>query len=233
MKLRIQFTKEEPVRYISHLDLARAFERAIRRAKLPIAMSEGFNPHIKVAYASALSVGVTSNCEYIDIELCKAISGADAVTMLARQMPAGINLLKYKVMNENPAALMKVVNMADYAMLVPTSEPVDKLWLEEQLVLFLQEPEIIFTRISPKGNRTIDMRPLIQELYLTECCPDRVKFALRSHITDKGSVKPQEVLQVLAQKYGIPLQEDGAVIQRDGLFVFRNKLMLSPLDIIK
>jgi radical SAM-linked protein len=233
MKLRMQFTKEEPVRYISHLDLARAFERAIRRAKLPVAMSEGFNPHMKVAYASALSVGVTSSCEYIDIEMREAIAGESAITALRQQMPAGLNLVRYQVMEVHPAALMKVVNMADYAMEVPLSKPIDRNWLQDQLALFAGLPEIMFTRTSPKGSRTLDIRPLMQELRIVECSQDRVKFSLRTHITDKGSIKPQEVLRVFAQLYDIPLREDAAVIHRTGLWVWRNNKSLSPLDVIK
>jgi radical SAM-linked protein len=233
MKLRVQFTKEDPVRYISHLDLARAFERALRRAKLPLAMSEGFNPHIKVAYASALSVGVTSECEYIDIELSESMPGEFAITALRQQMPVGLSLVRYRIMNENPAALMKVVNMADYTIEVPLCQQIDGIWLQNQLALFLAASEIVFTRNSPKGNRTLDIRPLIQELRISEWSPVRVKFALRTHITDKGSVKPQEVLSSFAQRNNIPLQEDMAVIHREGLWVFRNNNTLSPLDVIK
>lgn len=232
MKLRMQFSKEEPVRYISHLDLARSFERAIRRAKLPIAMSEGFNPHIKVAYASALSVGVTSSGEYVDIELRDNIPGELAMSALQNQMPAGIHLLQYRVMKENPAALMKVVNMADYTMEVSLREPVDRTWFEEQVDLFLKATEIVFTRKSPKGIRILDIRPLIQEFRIIQWSPV-IKFALRSHITDKGTVKPQEVLQSFAQQQGVPLQEDVAVIHRKDLWVYRNKKVLSPLDVIK
>lgn len=233
MKLRMQFTKEEPVRYISHLDLARAFERALRRAKLPLAMSEGFNPHIKVAYASALSVGVTSECEYIDIELCGSMPGELAIAALREQMPVGLSIVRNQIMNENPAALMKVVNMADYTMEVPLSRQVDRMWFQDQVELFLAAPEIMFTRSSPKGNRTLNIRPLIQELRVIQWSTAQVKFALRVHITDKGSVKPLEVLSTLVQRHDVSLQEDKAIIHRTGLWVFRNNNTLSPLDVIK
>ena len=66
-KLRLEITKGEEIRYISHLDYASAIERAIIRAKLPAAYSEGFNPHMKLSFASALAVGVTSQAEYMEI----------------------------------------------------------------------------------------------------------------------------------------------------------------------
>ena len=66
---RARVTKDEPLRYISHLDYASLMQRAVRRAKIPAAYSEGFNPHMKLSFASALSVGVTSDAEYMDLEL--------------------------------------------------------------------------------------------------------------------------------------------------------------------
>ena len=66
---RIKFSKGEEVKYISHLDLQRAFQRALRRAEIDIAYSKGFNPHPKVSFATALSVGMTSDGEYVDVEL--------------------------------------------------------------------------------------------------------------------------------------------------------------------
>jgi len=233
MKLRIQFTKEEPVRYISHLDLARAFERALRRAKLPLALSEGFNPHIKVAYASALSVGVTSSSEFVDIELRETRPAEMAVTALRQQLPAGLHIVAYRMMETNPAALMKVVNMAGYTLDVPLTQPAGEDVLRAQLAALLRAEELVFTRTSPKGTRTLDLRPFIRELDLLEAAADRVQLALQVHITDKGSVKPQEVLQVLRAQYAVPLREDAAVVHRNLLGVLRHNKLLSPLDVFK
>jgi radical SAM-linked protein len=69
MRLVIKYTKEERVKYISHLDFLRLVQRAIRRADIPVAYSQGFNPHPRLSFASALAVGVTSEGEYLDIYL--------------------------------------------------------------------------------------------------------------------------------------------------------------------
>ena len=71
MKLRMQITKDPEIRFISHLEYARTISRAIRRAKLPAAYSEGFNPHLKFSLASALGVGVVSYTEFVEIELAE------------------------------------------------------------------------------------------------------------------------------------------------------------------
>ena len=95
MKLRMQITKEKEIRFISHLEYVRTIERAIRRAKLPAAYSEGFNPHLKFSLASALGVGVVSMAEFVEIELaehsdygrrcnCEQRTGADGFRRRSR-----------------------------------------------------------------------------------------------------------------------------------------------------
>ena len=74
MRLAVVFTKEAPVRFVSHLDVQRLFQRAFRRAKLPLAYSQGFNPHPLVSFATALSVGMTSRGEYLDVTLAEELS---------------------------------------------------------------------------------------------------------------------------------------------------------------
>ena len=83
MKLRALLTKGEEIRFISHLDYAALIERAIRRAKLPVAYSEGFNPHMKFSFASALAVGVTSEAEVMDVELSRPVAQPEAWDRLA------------------------------------------------------------------------------------------------------------------------------------------------------
>ena len=73
IKLRVEISKDEEIRYISHLDYAGAIEKALKRAEIPVAYSEGFNPHMKLAFASALAVGLTSATEYMEVELKEQI----------------------------------------------------------------------------------------------------------------------------------------------------------------
>ena len=92
MKLRALLTKGEAIRFISHLDYASLIERAIRRAKLPVAYSEGFNPHMKFSFASALAVGVTSEAEVMDVELSRPVAQPEAWDRLAAALPPGVRL---------------------------------------------------------------------------------------------------------------------------------------------
>ena len=90
MLIRSRLTKGEEVRFISHLDLARTIERAVRRARLPIAYSQGFSPRAKIAFGSALAVGVTSSGEYVDMELTSDIGPDDFLKILNENLPVGI-----------------------------------------------------------------------------------------------------------------------------------------------
>ena len=86
MKLRLQITKDKDIRFISHLEYIRTIERAIRRAKIPVAYSEGFNPHMKFSLASALGVGVVSEAEFVEMELAEPRNPLDSATALHRKV---------------------------------------------------------------------------------------------------------------------------------------------------
>lgn len=128
-KYRAEITKGEEIRYISHLDYAGAIERAIRRAKLPAAYSEGFNPHIKLAFASALSLGVVSEAEYMDFELTKPLCQPEVFEKLSGALPVGIRLLRLRAVREpkpcrgkKHKALMAEVEEAEYEILLPLTK---------------------------------------------------------------------------------------------------------------
>ena len=93
MKLRLQITKDREIRFISHLEYLRTIERAIRRAKLPVAYSEGFNPHMKFSLASALGVGVVSYAEFVEIIMAEPVDPIDAASLLAKSLPRGIRVV--------------------------------------------------------------------------------------------------------------------------------------------
>ena len=121
MKLRMQITKEKEIRFISHLEYVRTIERAIRRAKLPAAYSEGFNPHLKFSLASALGVGVVSMAEFVEIELAEPMEVHEAVQKMTAALPRGIQIMAADVTANNAPALMASAGGADYLVVLPYS----------------------------------------------------------------------------------------------------------------
>jgi hypothetical protein len=96
-RVLFRFRKGEPIRFVGHLDLMRVVERAMRRAGFPVAYSQGFNPRPRMAFASALSLGATSDGELCQLDLAEDVSPerlAAAMDALRRQLPAGIEILE-------------------------------------------------------------------------------------------------------------------------------------------
>jgi radical SAM-linked protein len=227
-KLRLEITKGEAIRYISHLDYSRSMERALRRAKLPVAYSEGFNPHMKMAFASALSVGVTSDTEYMDIDLAADISADTFLSLLAPQLPEGIALKRVRPITPQHTALMAVVNMATYTVTLPVC---DAGLAADCISRFNAAASVRYIKENPKGRREIDVKVYVPEAVGLTVTDKETQLSLTINITPTGSIKPSEVLSVLIQDFGLPVDGAAAVIHRTGLFVNGKNGRRSPLDI--
>jgi len=220
-KIRLQLNKGEALRAISHLDYARALERALRRAGLPVAFSEGFNPHPKVSFASALALGTTSEAEYVDVELAEPVSADEVLTRLEGQLPPGMEVTGTKVILPGAPSLNKAINLARFRVTAP--------WLNGKAAMneaaaavadCLEAAEIIHVRkTEKKGVRTMDIRPLLRTVALVGHTADEITLCLEIHQPPNGSVKPIEVLRVLCLVYGLPADADRARIHREGLLI--------------
>lgn len=234
-KLRLELTKGEAVRYIAHLDFARALERALRRAKLPVAYSEGFNPHMKMAFASALPVGVTSDAEYLDIELEEAMAAADFAGAFAAQLPEGIGLKRIKELTGKHPALMALVNLAAYTLEVPLTGGEEAAEVAAasmaSIRCFNEAVKVLYVKESPKGRREIDVKFYVPEVRGFARPSGGLTLDMRIRITPSGSVKPSEVLNVLIDQFGLPGDREAALINRNGLYVSDGGRDLSPLNV--
>lgn len=229
MKIRSEITKGEAIRFISHLDYARAVERALRRAKLPVAYSEGFNPHMKMAFASALSVGVVSHAEYLDVELTQEMAATDFAAALSPQFPAGIGFVRAKAITPRHQSLMAVVNLATYRISWDKATP-NADW-ELAVAEFNKAVAVPFVKENPKGRREIDIKEYLAKPALLTREGEFPVLELAIRITPTGSVKPAEVVEVLVRDFGLAVAAEGARINRTGLFVADGDTWLSPLDI--
>lgn len=96
LKVRIKFRKYGVMRFIGHLDVMRYFQKAIRRAEIPIAFTTGYSPHMIMSFAQPLGVGVTSDGEYFDIEITEPISSEKAVAQLNAVMVEGVEVISFR-----------------------------------------------------------------------------------------------------------------------------------------
>ena len=183
---------------------------------MPAAWSEGFNPHLKVSFATALAVGVTSDCEYVDFELTEPVSEFDVAKKLNEQLPKGAEILRLKKLRGKSKPVMSLVDLSRYEVRLPFEE---KFLSAAQLSIknFNATPEIKFTRVTPKKTRELELKKYLVEPVEISLAGDEllIKFAVK--ITPEGSLKPSEVLKILREQFDFPADISAAKINRTAL----------------
>lgn len=188
-RLRITFTRDETLKYIGHLDMARTWQRILRRADLPLAYSEGFNPQPKITFATALPVGCTSAQEVMDVVLSPACEVSDVRVRLTRTLPPGMELTSIEPVDVRAPALQTQLIAAEFLIVV------DKALFDElvdRVQAFLAATEVMRDR----RGKAYNLRPLVQALSL-ERESDRVVIRSRLQSTDSGTGRPDELARAL------------------------------------
>src|SRR3954464_9387157 len=152
-RIRIRYAKRGPLRFTSHRDFARAFERAVRRAGVPIAFSQGFTPHPKISYASAAPTGVASEAEYLEIGLRAEVDPADLVRALAAAVSPGLDILD--AVGAGAGSLPDRIEASAWRIALPGVGPEAARHAVET---FLAAPEVPVERLTKQGRRTLDAR---------------------------------------------------------------------------
>lgn len=215
MKLRLQITKEPGIRFISHLEYQRSIEKALRRAGTPVAYSEGFNPHMRFSLASALSVGVTSTCEFVEIKLKEEHPLEELVEPIRRALPMGIHIVKADLADDKAPKLMARAQGATYQVLVPCGEDPSA-----GLAAFAAAGTVPYTKTHKKGKgkpKTIDVKEFIPRVE-SQWKGGELQLAFDCKITPTGSMKASEFLQVLRDQFQVPLAVEQADIRRVDLY---------------
>jgi len=112
--LRLKYCKVEPIKYISHLNLAQLFTRSLRRADIPVVMSEGFNPRFRISFGPPLPLGISSTSEYLDIRLKEEMRPGELIKKLNKELPKGLKVITAKIIPISSNSLVKVINSASY-----------------------------------------------------------------------------------------------------------------------
>ncbi|HEY3475441.1 MAG TPA: TIGR03936 family radical SAM-associated protein [Anaerolineales bacterium] len=193
MRIRITFTKQGPLRYTGHLDLHRLWERAVRRAELPLAYSQGFHPQPKMNMAAALPLGFSSRCEMLDMRLEHEIPLDDLPARLNKTLPSGLQVVDVERVDERAPALQTQVASAEYE--VTLTQPIDAAELQQRIDSALE----LKAMARERRGKMYDLRPLIEELRLLPGGRIFMRLAAREGATGR----PEEVLHVL----GIAFEE--------------------------
>ncbi len=231
MRIRLAFAKQDEAKFIGHLDLAKVFERAMRRAEISMAFSEGFNPHPKISFGSALALGVTSLREYVDLELVQDLLPGEFMTRLQPQLPKGITLLEAKEIPAQSKALMAVLNSTCYRVRIPLLLPLTQERVDDVLKKFLAQESIVYVRYTKnKGRQERNLRPYIRHLD-SRIDGQWLELDLEVDFGNKGSIKPIELVAVLREFGDLPLDVEGTRIHRLGIYIRDEEGIKSPLEI--
>jgi len=186
-RIRIRFGKQGTFRFVGHLDLAKTWERVLRRAEFPLEYSQGFNPRPRMQFAAALPVGVTSESEYLDAWLTARIDSLERwIEQLRSSSPAGLVIYGFEEVPIKEDALPTLVTSADYRITVADIELED---LRQRVAALLAAPSLERTR----NKKTYDLRPLVLSLEVN----DDSSLSAQLVTGDQGAGRPDELVEAL------------------------------------
>ncbi|MFC6288318.1 TIGR03936 family radical SAM-associated protein [Nocardioides sp. GCM10027113] len=196
-RLRIRYTKRGRLRFTSHRDFSRAFERAVFRARIPMAYSSGFNPHPRISYANAAPTGSASEAEYLEIGLAEKVDPAAVASALDEAMPDGLDVVQVV---ESPGGALADLLQASRWQIELGSAPADA---EAAVAKFLATDSVLVERMTKKGMREFDCRAAVVSLTVDEGERGAVLRLVLRHAVP--AVRPDDVLSGVAAASGADL----------------------------
>lgn len=210
-RMRVTFATADAVKYVGHLDMHRAWERAIRRARLPLAYTQGFNPQPRLQFAAALPVGFTGEAELADVFLNEALEPAAFLARLTAALPPGIRPYRAEPVPRQAPSLQSQVRGATYRVEVEAEEPAEAF--AARLAGFLARPEVWRARRRGKEMGRYDLRPLVEALTYRGTCPLGHAFEAVMRAEPGATGRPDELLAELG------LEAAGRRIMRTALLL--------------
>lgn len=194
-RLRMTFSRGEEVKYISHLDLMRLWERVLRRAELPLAYSQGFNPHARISLAAPLPVGVTSEAELADVFLEGRVSPYHFMKSASVQLPPGVGISTVEEVGLLWPSLQSVVRFGEYRVTVACERSREEV--EEAIGKLLAAEHIPWQHRRDTGVREYDLRPLIDKLHIISFARDECLLGMRMQTGSKATGRPEQATVAL------------------------------------
>lgn len=231
--VRVKYCKDGPIKYISHLNLAQVFTRALRRADIPVVISGGFNPRFRISFGPPLPLGISSTSEYLDIRLKEEVKVEELIERLNLILPQGLKILKAKIIPSSADSLVKIIDRASYIITL-------KIKIKEKLLdsavknqenglkeleqeieknnkRFLNLDEITVEKQTKNGIKMVDIRPSILDISVKKFKKQILKLGLELKIGQQGNLNPRYVARAWISnsdnKYDIQQ------ICRDGLYI--------------
>lgn len=201
MKIRIKYAKTGVLRYIGHLDVMRYFQKAIRRAGLDVAYSQGYSPHQLITFAAPLGLGVTSEGEYFDAEMNSVTTSEDMVQRLNSVMASGMWIQDIVALNEGVKTAMAVVAASDYIVTVREGYMPQELLLRA-VDAFYQQERIEVVKVTKTKETQLDIKPLIYQMQERD---GGIYLFLSAGSVE--NIKPELVMEAMCGYLNLPYQK--------------------------
>jgi len=229
--IRVKYSKDGPITYISHLNLAQVFTRTLRRADIPVVVSNGFNPRLRISFGPPLPLGISSISEYLDIRIKGEIKVEEFVKRLNLSLPQGLRVLKAKIITPDSNSLVKLIDKASYVLTLkmkkkqfdftekkPEDERTElRQKIEKYNKSFLNLEEIIIEKQIKNGSKRIDIKPSILDLKVQNFNYPILKLHLEIRIGQQGNLNPRYVAKAWISEFSD--NNDIIRISRDGLYI--------------
>lgn len=194
-RLRVGFSRKDPLKFLSHLDILRLWERAIRRAELPLAYSEGFSPHPRLSFAAPLPVGITSDAELADVFLSRWISPQTFAAHLQNKLPQGIQINDVRAWSLEAPPLPAIITAAEYRVTAVSS--VGQSQVKASINRLLEAKNIPWSHMRGTERHSYDLRPLINDIWLERVDGNSISIGMRLRCDTSGAGRPEQVFQAL------------------------------------
>ncbi len=194
-RLRVRYKRGPEVKYISHLDMIRLWQRALTRAGIELAYSEGFNPHPRLSLAAPLALGVTSDAELMDVSISRYISPHSFEALAGQQLPPGIEIMQVYQIELAMPSLQSQVRYAEY--LVEVDAAAGEQPVEVALASLLEKEHLPWQHRRNTAIRSYDLRPLIKNLWLAGGNGEHCTIGMRLRCDSSGSGRPEQVSKAL------------------------------------
>ncbi len=234
MKLRIKFAKSGAMRFVGHLDIMRYFQKAIRRAEIDIAFSEGFSPHQIMSFAAPLGVGLESRGEYFDVEVRSYTTSEEMKERLNRVMVPGMEVLSVTMLEEHAKNAMASVAAASYSVRFREGYEQGFDWVGRSAVFYAQS-SIPVTKKTKKSEVQLDLKPAIYAMEAREGEDGSQALYLLVDASSSGNIKPSLVMETFFKENGAELPEFSLMITRVDTFTnagTEDEPRLVPLDAV-
>ncbi len=213
MKLRVQFIKEGPMKFIGHLDTMRYFQRAIKRSGIDVAYTGGYSPHQIMAFAQPLGIGVESDSEIMDIEVNDITPGREKfIRMLDDEMCDGFAIRDIRLLPDDAQNAMASVQAASYRVYIKPEARADADH-EEMAARIMASDEVMILKKTKKSEQMTDIKPRIYDLSVKD---DQICMCVDA--SSGGNIKPGLVIEAMYKTAGFDLPEGVLKVRRTEIY---------------